>query len=235
MIGDVTGHGMAAAFLMATTQLLVRMTLSRYQEVGRCLREVNRQLCAQATGGAGGFQGQFVTMLLMVLDTQNNTVQIASAGHPTPLIETGATLGDGLGRFKSVEIEPQLVLGVNPEEDYHAQTISLEAGASVVLYTDGVVEAERADGRQYGVANLIELLERQNRSEKGAGGSVGGPEPAQRTRAILEDVKKFCAGQELHDDLTLVALRTSAVVAEVGAVGGGGIKCKQETRDTGTT
>jgi serine phosphatase RsbU (regulator of sigma subunit) len=61
-IGDVTGHGMAAAFLMATTQLLVRTTLTRYHDPGRCLREVNRQLCTQ------GFRGQFVTMIVMVMD-----------------------------------------------------------------------------------------------------------------------------------------------------------------------
>src|SRR5262249_30578646 len=69
VIGDVTGHGMAAAFLMATTQLLVRMTLSRYQDPGRCLFEVNRQLCTQ------GFQGQFVTMLVIVLDPAANTLE----------------------------------------------------------------------------------------------------------------------------------------------------------------
>ena len=55
-IGDVTGHGMAAAFLMATTQLLVRGTMTRVGDAGPCLEEVNRQLCTQV------FNGQFVTI-----------------------------------------------------------------------------------------------------------------------------------------------------------------------------
>src|SRR5439155_8415781 len=76
VIGDVTGHGMAAALLMATTQLLVRMALSRYQDAGRCLQEVNKQLCMQA---GSTFKGQFVTMLVMVLDTRHGTMQVASA------------------------------------------------------------------------------------------------------------------------------------------------------------
>ena len=182
---------------MATTQLLVRMTLLRHQDIGRCLREVNRQLCAQAVGGTGGFQGQFVTMLVVILDTKTGQVEIGSAGHPMPLVER---VVGGEKKFESVEMESQLVLGVNPEEEYQAHTLAAEPGASIVLYTDGVVEAERSDGRQYGVANLIYLLEQQERGKDGG-------QPGAQTRAILEDVKKFCAGQELHDDLTLVAVR----------------------------
>ena len=190
VIGDVTGHGMAAAFLMATTQLLVRMTLSRYQDAGRCLREVNRQLCMQS----GGFKGQFVTMLVMVLDTQRNTLQIASAGHPTPIIETA-------GKFRVLELEPQLVLGVNADEDYHATTCPLDPAATVLLYTDGVVEAEDPAGRQYTVERLLRLLQAQQNGEP--------VEPAERIRAILNDVKRFCNNRELLDDVTLVALRTT--------------------------
>ncbi len=192
VIGDVTGHGMAAAFLMATTQLLVRMTLSRYQDAGRCLKEVNKQLCVQSRE----FKGQFVTMLVMVLDTQHNTLQVASAGHPTPLIAS-----DG---FRPLELEPQLVLGVNPDEEYHAKTFRLEPGAAVVLYTDGVVEARSAAGTQYGLDNLLQLL----RSQKDE-------EPAARIHAILNDVKRFCDNRELLDDVTLVALRTAPVAARV--------------------
>ncbi len=194
VIGDVTGHGMAAAFLMATTQLLVRMNLTRYQDAGRALREVNKQLCMQS---GGSFKGQFVTMLVMILDTQQNRLQVASAGHPTPLLEEG-------GKFRSLEVEPQLVLGVNPDEDYHARTYALDAGASVILYTDGVVEAEARAGGQYGVERLVKLLQVSPNAE-----------PSQRVRAILDDIKRFSGNHDLHDDVTLVAIRTVPTV--VGA------------------
>ena len=62
--------------LMATTQLLVRTNLPRVCDPGFCLEEVNRQLCTQV------FNGQFVTMLIAVIDLENRQIDIASGGHP---------------------------------------------------------------------------------------------------------------------------------------------------------
>ena len=198
VIGDVTGHGMAAAFLMATTQLLVRTTLARYQDPGRCLQEVNKQLCTQ------GFRGQFVTMLVMVLDPRSSSIEIATAGHPSPLVERQ-------GKFESLQMEPQLVLGVDPAETYKTEGFILEPGASIMLYTDGVVEAEGSGGEQYGLERLCAALS-DGRMEK---------EPQRRIEAVLEDVKRFCAEKDLADDVTLVAVRTMA--AAVGITAGIGV------------
>src|SRR5205814_3971727 len=98
-IGDVTGHGMAAAFLMATPQLLVRTTMPRLNDPGLCLEEVNRQLCTMV------FSGQFVTMLLLVLDLEHNQIEVATAGHPPPLVGEGEA-------FRELRVDPQLVLGI---------------------------------------------------------------------------------------------------------------------------
>jgi len=98
------------------------------------------------------------------------------------------------------------VLGVNPDEEYRSETFNLQPGASVILYTDGVVEAESTGGKQYGVERLLTLL--QTHSTK------GGIDPGDRIRAILEDVKKFSSNHELLDDVTLVALRTSTAPVE---------------------
>ncbi len=194
VIGDVTGHGMAAAFLMATTQLLVRTTLSRYQDPGRCLQEVNKQLCTQ------GFRGQFVTMLVLVLDPRSSSIEIATAGHPSPLVERQ-------GKFESLEMEPQLVLGVDPAETYKTEGFILEPGASIMLYTDGVVEAEASSGEQYGLERLCAALSAE-RTDK---------EPQRRIEAVLEDVKRFCAEKDLADDVTLVAVRTMAAAVGITA------------------
>ena len=78
IIGDVTGHGMSAAFLMATTQLLVRTSMPRFCDPGFCLEEVNRQLCTQM------FNGQFVTMLIMVIDLENRAIDIAERPATRP-------------------------------------------------------------------------------------------------------------------------------------------------------
>ena len=105
VIGDVTGHGMSAAFLMATAQLLVRTTLPGYCDPAACLAEVNRQLCTQV------FNGQFVTMVVAIIDRDNRRLEIASAGHPPPLINDGAG-------FRVLPMDTNFLLGVEPDAEF---------------------------------------------------------------------------------------------------------------------
>ncbi|MCL2641394.1 MAG: serine/threonine-protein phosphatase, partial [Phycisphaerales bacterium] len=145
VIGDVTGHGMSAAFLMATTQLLVRNTMLHQQDPGRCLETVNKQLCTQS------YRGQFVTMVILVLDLTTNHLEVATAGHPAPLVAHD-------GQFTPLAMEPQFVLGVDPDEQYNTQSFKIMPGSSVLLYTDGVIEAQRDTGEQYGLTRLLAAL-----------------------------------------------------------------------------
>jgi sigma-B regulation protein RsbU (phosphoserine phosphatase) len=185
-IGDVTGHGMAAAFLMATTQLLVRLSMQRVQDPGQCLTEVNRQLCTHI------FTGQFVTMQLCVIDTSARTIELANAGHPAPIVGNGSS-------HEPLKIEPHLVLGVDPEIEYSTQTFPLEPGFTVLLYTDGVIEAQAMSGERLQISGLAKSL-------NGTG---------QNAQALAESVTTvvdhFRGGRELEDDLTLVAIRLQPV------------------------
>lgn len=196
-IGDVTGHGMAAAFLMATTQLLVRNTMTRLGDPGSCLTEVNRQLCVQV------FNGQFVTMLIMVMDVASGSLEIATAGHPAPL------LGDGES-FQPLPLEPQLVLGVERSTHYTTEKFQLPAQSSLLLYTDGVVECLGAQNARFGADGLQRTL-------------YGRYDNAQSMLdRVVAAVDTFRGELELEDDLTLVAIQLQAtpatlvkVVAEV--------------------
>jgi serine phosphatase RsbU (regulator of sigma subunit) len=181
-IGDVTGHGMAAAFLMATTQLLVRTTMQRLGDPGQCLTEVNRQLCTQI------FSGQFVTMLLCVIDTTQQTIEIATAGHPPPIIGNGQS-------HEPLLLEPELVLGVEPDAEYPTQRFPLSEGYTILLYTDGVTEAQASSGERFCVEGLAESL----RGEMHSAQSLAD--------AVTTAVDHFRAGRELDDDLTLVAIQ----------------------------
>ena len=140
-IGDVTGHGMSAAFLMATTQLLVRTNLPRFCDPGFCLEEVNRQLCTQV------FSGQFVTMQILLIDFENRQIDIASAGHPPPLMCDGDTV-------RPMPLDPQLVLGVDETTEYPTQRVPLNAGSGLLLYTDGVCDAIAPSGERFTEAGL---------------------------------------------------------------------------------
>jgi serine phosphatase RsbU (regulator of sigma subunit) len=181
IIGDVTGHGTAAAFLMATAQLLVRNTLPQYCDPGRCLEDVNRQLTGQM------FNGQFVTMQVLVIDSRTGEVAIATAGHPAPLI------GDGES-FHPLKIEPQLVAGVDPKTKYPTERFRLRPENSILLYTDGVVETENPAGQCLRLEGLRRAL-------------TGRVENAEALlQKAVSAVNTFRHGEDLRDDLTMVAV-----------------------------
>jgi serine phosphatase RsbU (regulator of sigma subunit) len=181
-VGDVTGHGLTAAFLMATTQLLVRGTMQRVGDPGRCMEEVNRQLCTQV------FNGQFVTLLIMTIDFEQGEMLVASAGHPAPLIGTGNT-------FKLLKLEPQLVLGLEADTDYASQAFPLGDKQNILLYTDGVCDAVSSDGSRFSQEMLTDVLDRQYETADSI------------INAVAAAVETFAAGAQLFDDLTLVAVR----------------------------
>jgi sigma-B regulation protein RsbU (phosphoserine phosphatase) len=199
IIGDVTGHGMAAAFLMATTQLLVRTTMSRITDPGRCMEEVNRQLCTQV------FRGQFVTMLILILDVERGIAEVATAGHHPPMVS------DGL-EFKSVKLASQLVLAVDSSERYSTETFKLANQAHILLYTDGLLDVQNPAGDRFGAAGLSSVLARQFENAQSM------------IDAIVEAVKEFRGPRELEDDLTLVAIQlqpTNSGSDDVSSTGDG--------------
>ncbi len=190
-IGDVTGHGMSAAFLMATTQLLVHTTMLRLQDPGRTLTEVNRQLCMQV------FNGQFVTMLICVLDVDGQSLEVATAGHYPPLISRE-------GRFEGLAIESQLVLGVEKESRYPTERFILPASASLVMYTDGVLDVRSPEGKRFEMRRLIDSVH-------------GRAESAQSLiDSIVGHVNHFRGNRPLPDDLTMVCIQTQTQPAEAG-------------------
>jgi serine phosphatase RsbU (regulator of sigma subunit) len=187
-VGDVTGHGMAAAFLMATTQLLVRNTMVRLGDPGQCLEEVNRQLCVQV------FNGQFVTMLVLILDPTRGSMQLATAGHPAPLLADGES-------FQPLPVEPQLVLGVDRDTKYVTETYDLPAQASLLLYTDGVVECPDIRYARFGSERLRRCL--YGRYDT----------PQSMLDQVVNAVNEFRGARDLDDDLTMVAVQLQSVIS----------------------
>ena len=181
-IGDVTGHGMAAAFLMATTQLLVRTALQRTGDPGRVMRYVNRELARQVFGG------QFVTLLVAVLDNDRRTIEMACAGHHPPLM-----LADG--QYSPLAVDSGLVLGVDEDVAYACVSHELpEEARALLFYTDGVTEAADAAGRRYSMDQLAADLPK----------AVDTAEDL--AQAAVDAADRFAGSREHEDDLTLVAV-----------------------------
>jgi len=183
IIGDVTGHGMAAAFLMATTQLVVRNTLPLADDPGHCMTEINRQLCTQV------FNGQFVTLQILVIDPTTGRVEVATAGHPTPLLSNPA------GGFTPIVLEPNLILGVDKAATYGTEIFDAPPHSTLLLYTDGVVDVESASGDRFGIKRLREKLP----TTPGTAESV--------IAQVVKAVDDFRGKKPLGDDLTMVAIQ----------------------------
>lgn len=189
-IGDVTGHGMAAAFLMATTQLLVRNTMPRVLDPAKCLESVNRQLCTRA------FSGQFVTMLVCVIDVEKAQIECATAGHFPPLVADQ-------GGVYQLKVEPQLVLGIDRDTTFVTERFDLPDHSTVLLYTDGVLDAVNRNADYYGIDRLQGAFSHRD-------------EHVQQTlERIAASITEFRDGAPIKDDLTLVAIQLHCQPAPV--------------------
>ena len=181
VLGDVTGHGVDATADMAMAKFVFRSLAREHPEPGDFLASANDVICSEI--GAG----KFISMSYVVVDGARGLVAGASAGHPAPRI----LLVDGSVRTLEAH---GLVLGIDGGQEYEASSAELPPGASLVLYTDGVVEARR-DGELYGDDRLDALLaERRGLSARAL------------DEALAEDAREF-AGGDLSDDLAVVVIR----------------------------
>ncbi len=180
VIGDVSGHGLPAAFLMSTTQMIVKTAMPRVRDPGICLGELNRQICSLV------YNGQFVTMLILVIDHDNAVIDIASAGQAPPLVKHG-------DEVCPLDIDPQLVIGVDDSIEYVSQRLSIGQGDSLLLYTDGIIETTDASGDQFGVERLAKVLQTAH------------AEPRDMINAVISAVAQHRGDEDAQDDVTLVA------------------------------
>lgn len=184
-IGDVSGHGIGAALLMARTIGLLRslaMTASGPEAV---LQQLNANLCE------GNETCLFATLFCGYLDPASGCFTYSNAGHCPPLV-----IQDG--RSAELPLPRGPLAGVFPEARYHAESTHLARGDLLFAYTDGLSEAEDAEGRAFGVDGCRPLLIEQRRE----------PLPA-----ILDGIRSalaaFSGSRGLEDDCTLLLLRRS--------------------------
>jgi len=181
ILGDVTGKGIQAAADMAMAKFSFRALARMHPEPADFLSRVNEVVVDEIE------TGKFITMLYVLLDPAAGTVASSSAGHPAARVVTaGGEVGELGGHG--------LALGIDSDQEYETGRTELAPGTTVVLYTDGVIEARR-EGELYGEERLDDLLRRS--------AGLGSQELAD---AVLADCKSF-AGGELPDDCAVVCLR----------------------------
>ncbi|MEN3341624.1 MAG: hypothetical protein V7644_1028, partial [Actinomycetota bacterium] len=181
VLGDVTGHGVEATADMAMAKFVFRSLAREHPEPGDFLAFANDVVVDEIA------PGKFITMVYLAVDGRRGEVACASAGHPAPRI----VLSDG--EVRGIDASG-LVLGIDSPQTYEEVRADLPGGATLVLYTDGVIEARR-DGEQYGVERLDALLAAKRDLPVRA-----------LALAVTEDCRSF-AGGELSDDVAVVVIR----------------------------
>ncbi|MCB0210223.1 MAG: SpoIIE family protein phosphatase [Anaerolineae bacterium] len=187
-IGDVSGKGMPAALFMVRVITLLRMGISDEATFGAVLPMVNRQLCQNNE------DCMFVSMFVALLNVTTGRLTYVNGGHNRPFFARSG------GTFELLDVPRSLVLGLRENMVYDVAEITLKPGDTLVLYTDGVTEAENLEQDFFEVEGAATVLNRF--AKKDMTGLV---------KALQDAVTDFSAGAPQSDDITMLALRYQGI------------------------
>jgi serine phosphatase RsbU (regulator of sigma subunit)/anti-sigma regulatory factor (Ser/Thr protein kinase) len=188
VIGDVTDKGVPAALVMAATRSVLRASAQRLVEPGAVLERVNEHLCPDMPAK------MFVTCLYGVLDPATGHFRFANAGHDLPYVKTA------LG---SVELRARgMPLGLMTGMKYEERETLLAPGDSLLLHSDGIVEAHDAQGQMFGFPRLKEAVARY-------------PGGGELIDLVLADLHVHTGPDaEQEDDITMVVLQREPATSD---------------------
>ncbi len=185
-IADVSGKGVPASLFMAVTRTIFRMSAGECEAPGQIVAIVNDTIARDND------QCMFVTMFVGVLDLQSGELRFCNAGHNPPVVSDMA----GPHFLQCAE---NLPVGVMAGFKYTEESIRLNNGQSLFLYTDGLTEAENADKQFFGDERMLELLGRYRDTS-----------PRELICHAAEAVASFAGAVNQSDDLTMLCLRLDA-------------------------
>lgn len=189
-IADVSGKGVPAALLSSMLQASLRTQANHVTSVAEIMKNVNELVCRNSP------TGQFATFFLARVEGSNLQLAFTNAGHNYPVVYRA--------RGGRVELKSGgTVVGILETAAFEQDMVQLEPADRVVFYTDGVNEAMNAGGDMYGEERLHACVE----------ALPAGFSAPQIVEAVLNDLRRFLAGVEAGDDVTVMALRVMPPVA----------------------
>ena len=186
-VADVAGKSIPAAMLMATFQASLKTLSTAQVALPELASNMNRYACSNSQGGL-----RFTTAFLAEYDPIHRTVDYINAGHNNPILRRAN------GQIERLDVGG-LPFGIMPETKYESATVALAPGDWLVIFTDGLVEAENARQEDYGEARLLKAIE--------AGISTS---PAEMLKRMMAEVDLFVGSTPQHDDVTCLLLKAES-------------------------
>ena len=183
-IADVSGKGVPAAIFMAVSHTLIKATGIRDLASNECIATVNDILCNESVGS------MFVTVFYGIYDMQTGAIDYTCAGHNPPYILHAD------GSVEMLKTECNLVLGAVDGVTFKNQSLQLNPGDALVMYTDGVTEAENREHAQFGESRLEATL-----------AELKGAPSKQIVETIKTKIREVTDGAAQSDDITQLVIR----------------------------
>jgi sigma-B regulation protein RsbU (phosphoserine phosphatase) len=178
VIGDASGKGVPAALLAMITQVMIKQMLEHDKDPSQVLYSLNNHLTKNNP------ECMFLTLWLGIYDRTTKKLTFSNAGHNPPLIREN-------DNFRYLDIESGIVLGIMEDFDYAREEITLED--ELVLYTDGITDANDINDEMYGEDRLKDFFNFESSKEP--------------IEPLLKDINEFTKGNDQFDDMTLLYLR----------------------------
>lgn len=185
VIADVSGHSIGPALFMAETRSALRVQTGASSSPATTLGALNDFLFADLDQ-----TDYFITLFYMQVDLLQNCISYANAGHPPPLLLSRRTM-----EFTELDTNG-LILGVKRNVDFEEKTLPLTASDVILFYTDGLAEAENAEGEFFGLERIKAVV--QNHVFES---------PQTIIDALYGTLRDFCARESFTDDITLMVFK----------------------------
>ncbi len=181
--GDVVGHGLGAALLMATIRALVRCRISHSGSPVSIIEDVNRLLCRDTSRS-----GNFITLFYLIIDKGKNSLKWVRCGHEPAIVYSPDN--HSFSELRGTG----LALGVDPSWEYHENSLILNHEPRIVLIgSDGVWDTENENGEIFGRERVKAVLAESSYLSS-----------EEIIKAITDDINSFRKTTPLTDDVTLV-------------------------------
>lgn len=185
VIADVSGHSVGPALFMVETRSALRTQANWQETPAKTLSVLNNFLYEDLSNA-----DYFITMFYLQYDAAKEQLNYGNAGHPPPLLKRN-------NEHYCTQLDADgLILGIRQNIDFENKTIPLAQGDMILVYTDGITEAENNQGEFFGLERICSIFTQSAHLE-----------PEEVIEQILMHLKQFCRSDSFNDDITLMIFK----------------------------